>query len=282
MISLERWAAKLWGATGKRLPPRAAEAIRVPTRRTLRKLGLIGRRPGDAATVECGHHAQNDRWVIEAVFPGLRGGFFVEAGACGGGAGSASYVLERSFDWRGICVEPGDEYFRLLQEDRTCAQDHRCLTDRTGHQVEWLSYPDDLGRSGIRSLNKNDTWAEQHHARSRTATKETVTLADLLEQHDAPRTINYLCLDVEGAEHTILEPFEFDGKWEILAISVEGSKCDELLAARGYVQVQNPFEPHSIDHYFIRAQLSTQYNTLVTRLEQTREVPLPRSPPTTS
>ena len=233
MISLERWAARVWAATGKRLPPRAAEAIRAPTRRGLRKLGLIGRRGGDAAPVECGHHAQNDRWVIEAVFPGLRGGFFVEAGACGGGEGSASFVLERGFDWRGICVEPGDEYFRLLQEDRTCAKDRRCLADRTGDKVEWLSYPDDLGRSGIRSLNKNGTWAEQHEARSRTATKETVTLADLLEQHDAPRTINYLGLDVEGAERTILEAFEFDGRWEILAISVEGSRCDALLAAAG-------------------------------------------------
>ena len=58
--------------------------------------------------------------------------------------------------------------------------------------------------------------------------KGTVTLADLLEQHNAPRTIHYLCLDVEGAEQTILEPFDFDGKWNILAISVEGSRCDEL------------------------------------------------------
>jgi FkbM family methyltransferase len=276
MSSVERWAAKLWRVTGRRLPPRAAEAIRVPTRRALRRLGLIGRRPGDAAAVECGHHAQNDRWVIEAVFPGLRGGFFVEGGACGGGVGSASYVLERSFDWRGICVEPGDEYFRLLQEDRTCAKDRRCLADRTGHRVEWLSYPDDLGRSGIRSLNKNATWAEQHQARSRTATKETVTLADLLVQHDAPRIIHYLCLDVEGAERTILEPFDFEGNWEILAISVEGSTCDELLAERGYLRVENPFEPHSIDHYFIRPQLRMEYDAHVARLEQTREVPGPR------
>ena len=252
MTSLERWASKLWRATGKRLPTRAAEAIRVPTRRTLRKLGLISRSTGDAATVEYSHHAQNDRWVVEAVFPGLRGGFFVEAGACGGGEGSASYVLERAFDWRGICVEPGDEYFRMLKRDRNCARDHRCLADRTGDRVEWLSYPDDLARSGIRSLNKNDTWAEQQQAKWRTSRKETVTLADLLQQHDAPRTIHYLGLDVEGAERTILEPFDFDGNWNILAISVEGSKCDELLAARGYLRVQNPFEPHSIDHYFIR------------------------------
>lgn len=252
MTSFERRANRLWRATGKRLPKRASESIRVPTKRTLRRLGLISRGKGNATTVDYGHHAQNDRWVVEAVFPGLRGGFFVEAGACGGGEGSASYVLERAFGWRGICVEPGEEYFRMLQQDRTCAIDNRCLADRTGDQVEWLSYPDDLARSGIRSLNKNDTWAEQHQLEGRTSRRETVTLSDLLHQHKAPGTIHYLGLDVEGAEKTILEPFDFEGRWQILAISVEGSKCDELLETRGYLRVQNPFESHSIDHYFIR------------------------------
>jgi hypothetical protein len=95
-------------------------------------------------------------------------------------------------------------------------------------------------------------------------------------QHDAPRIIHYLCLDVEGAERTILEPFDFEGNWEILAISVEGSTCDELLAERGYLRVENPFEPHSIDHYFIRPQLRMEYDAHVARLEQTREVPGPR------
>ncbi len=252
VTSLERGARSLWRATGKRLPTRAAEAVRVPAKQALRRLGLLGGGAGDAGIAEFGHHAQNDRWIVESVFPGLRGGFFVEAGACGGGVGSVSYVLERAFGWTGICVEPGEEYFRLLKQERTCAKDQRCLAGRSGDRVEWLSYPNDLARSGIQSLNKNGTWAEQHHAKGRTSTRETVTLADLLEQHHAPATVNYLALDVEGAERTILQPFDFDGKWNIVAISVEGPKCDELLEARGYTQIQNPFQPRSVDHYFIR------------------------------
>jgi len=210
---------------------------------------------GRLSDITFGHHAYNDRWAIEAVFGGLRGGFFVEAGACGGGTGSASLVLERDFGWDGICVEPGDTYFETLKRNRQCAKDHRCLSDRTGESVEFLSYPDDLARSGIRSLNKNDSWADRHNAAGVTTTKETVTLADLLEQHGAPATIHYLCLDVEGAERTILEPFDFDGPRRILAISVEGPKCDELLAARGYLRVRNPFASRQIDHYFVSPQL---------------------------
>ncbi len=210
-----------------------------------------------------GHHAQNDRWAIEAVFDGLRGGFFVEAGACGGASGSASLVLERDFGWEGICVEPGDEYYRVLSASRECAKDHRCLSDRTGDFVEFLSFPDDLARSGIRSLNKNDKWAEQHSASGVTSTKETVTLADLLDQHASPSTIHYLCLDVEGAERTILEAFDFDGPRRILAISVEGPKCDDLLVNRGYLRARNPFAPREIDHYFLSPLLRERCRQLL-------------------
>jgi FkbM family methyltransferase len=212
--------------------------------------------------VEFGHHAQNDRWAIEAVFPGLRGGFFVEAGACGGYLGSASYVLEREFEWKGICVEPLDEYYKGLRKRRSCATDNRCLSDATGDFVEFLSYPEDLPRSGIRSLNKNGPWAEARDASEVRLTKETVTLSDLLEQHEAPSTIHYLCLDVEGAELTILEPFDFDADRRILALSIEGSRCDALLASRGYHRVTNPYAPDQIDHYFVHATLSERLRHL--------------------
>jgi FkbM family methyltransferase len=238
--------------------------------RTLRRTKLFQRKtqlsrskPAEAPrTVEFGHHAQNDRWVVDAVFPGLRGGFYVEAGACGGLRGSASYVLEREFAWQGICVEPGDKYFEILRQKRACAKDNRCLADRSGDIVEFLSYPDDPARSGIKSLNKNDDWAARNNAEGVTSTKETVTLADLLDEHRAPAIVHYLCLDVEGAERHILEPFDFDGPHRILALSVEGSKCDNLLGSRGYVQVRNPFAPDRIDHYFLHESLREQCREL--------------------
>src|SRR5262249_1213130 len=40
------------------------------------------------------HELYNDKWIIENVFPGLRRGYFVEAGALGGKWGTATYVLE--------------------------------------------------------------------------------------------------------------------------------------------------------------------------------------------
>jgi hypothetical protein len=47
MSQLKLQAKAMWRAASKHLPPRVAEGIRVPTKRALRKLGLIGggRRP---------------------------------------------------------------------------------------------------------------------------------------------------------------------------------------------------------------------------------------------
>jgi FkbM family methyltransferase len=213
--------------------------------------------------VEFGHHAQNDRWITEAIFPGLRGGYFVEAGACGGAKMSASYVLERELGWNGICVEPHDAYFRTLQRLRSCEKDHRCLWSRTGDTVEFVSYDEDPARSGIRSFDSNATWAARRGARGVTSRKETVALEDLLDQHGAPLTIHYLCLDVEGAERTILEPFDSDGRYRVLAISVEGNKCDDLLTSRGYLRVRNPYQGREIDHYFVHPELREQARDLL-------------------
>ena len=191
------------------------------------------------------------------MFPGLRDGFFVEAGTCGGHSGSATLALERDFGWTGICVEPFEPYYQHLVAHRRCQTDDRALSDTTGDQLEFLTYVDDPARSGIRALNKNGSWAERNGAREEVRMVESVTLDDLLTQHQAPSVIQYLCLDVEGAELTVLSGLDFS-RWTILALSVEGPRCDDFLRKRGYVVARNPFAPDRIDHYFLHPSIADQ------------------------
>ena len=104
-----------------------------------------------------GHHPQNDRWITESVFPGLRDGFFVEAGACGGMSGSASLALERDLGWQGICVEPLDFYYRILVRNRSCQTDHRCLSakKKMASRCGFCPAREDRARSGIEALNES-------------------------------------------------------------------------------------------------------------------------------
>jgi FkbM family methyltransferase len=209
------------------------------------------------------HQLLNDRWIVESVFPGLRGGYFVEAGACAGKHQSATYVLETELGWDGICVEPAEEYYRLLVRTRRCQTDDRCLWHRTGESVPFTSFPGDAARSGIAEVNKNLEAQRSAGASERTVHKQTVTLHDLLAAHGAPPVIHYICLDIEGAERRVLEAFDFRGDYRVLALSVEGHLCDDLMRDAGYVRATNRFTGERFERYFLHPELAEARPDLV-------------------
>jgi FkbM family methyltransferase len=210
------------------------------------------------------HHLLNDRWVVESVFPGLRGGYFVEAGACTGKPVSATYVLETELGWNGVCVEPVEEYYKLLVRTRRCQTDDRCLWNRTGETVLFTEFAPKTPRSGITEVNKNLEAQRLEEVSERTMYKQTVTLHDLLAEHGAPPTIHYVCLDIEGAERRVLEAFDFrEGPHRVLALSIEGEHCDDLMRAADYVRAANPFTDELYEHYFLCPELAQARPDLV-------------------
>jgi hypothetical protein len=228
------------------------------------------------------HHLMNDRWIAEAVFPGLRGGYFVEAGACEGRYESAAYALEKELGWDGICVEPMESYYEQLVRTRRCQTDDRCLWNKTGESVPFTVFPGETARSGITEVNKSLVAKRNAGAAERTADKEagtlrdllvqrmarapertvykdTVTLHDLLVAHDAPSTIHYVALDIEGAEPQVIEAFDIcDGPYRVLALSLESVLCDDLMREAGYVQATNPFNERGwwYEHYFLHPEVA--------------------------
>src|SRR6516164_1783859 len=56
-----------------------------------------------------------DKWVLEAVFPGVRNGFFLDVGWADGTDGSNTKALEQK-GWTVICIDP----FPRNMQDRTC------------------------------------------------------------------------------------------------------------------------------------------------------------------
>ena len=83
---------------------------------------------------------------------------------------------------------------------------------------------------------------------------ETISLLDLLREHEAPRYIQYLSIDTEGSEYDILAAFDFDA-YQFGLITVEHNftanrqKLHALLTGHGYVRA---LEVHSRwdDWYF--------------------------------
>jgi len=70
---------------------------------------------------------------------------------------------------------------------------------------------------------------------------ETISLYDLLNKYNAPKTIDYLSIDTEGSEFDILNSFDFD-KYEFRVITCEHNftrrrrEIFSLLTAKGYAR----------------------------------------------
>jgi FkbM family methyltransferase len=167
-------------------------------------------------------------------------GVFVEFGAADGVALSNSFLLEKEFGWSGILCEPSRSWHEDLKKNRSCTIEFRCVYSRTGEQIGFSeNYIGEL--SGITEFTGDD----HHGLINRTIDSyqvETISLLDLLAQHNAPKHVDFLSVDTEGSEFEILNAFDFS-TYSFGAICVEHNylenrpKVKALLEANGYRQV---------------------------------------------
>lgn len=180
---------------------------------------------------------------------GKRDGFFVEAGAANGVEFSNSYLLERRFGWKGILVEPSRAWHDILRANRPgTIVDTRALWSKTGG----LRLPfTDVGDANLSTLSP--FVGGDGHAQVRKENTvgvyqvETVSLNRLLSDHGAPDSIDYLSLDTEGSELTILQSVDFrkglfDNRFSVITCEHnyhqdKRQAIHGLLAHHGYRQV---------------------------------------------
>jgi FkbM family methyltransferase len=147
------------------------------------------------------------------LFNNKKNGYFLDIGAFDGKSYSNSFLLEKSYGWQGICVEPlPDEYAKLIQI-RKCKTANKALYHTSNMQVNF-TVADML--SGITDNIDHHT----HVKDNTTITVETITPTDLLQEMGAPTIIDYMSLDTEGSELAILQAFDFS-KYTVLFINVE-------------------------------------------------------------
>lgn len=187
-------------------------------------------------------HSQiyQDLWVLY-LLKEKRGGYFVEFGACDGEKLSNTLLLEKEYNWSGILAEPNPVWHSKLVGTRNCQIDFRCVADRTGAEITFHHIPTmpELSRmkhivpQDIHERNGNRSVFEQFVV-------GTVSLNDLLVEHNAPQHIDYISIDTEGSELSILQGFDFSSYY-VQLFSVEhageASKREAvraLLEANGY------------------------------------------------
>lgn len=171
-----------------------------------------------------------------------RGGYFVEFGATDGLTLSNTYMLEKGYGWTGILAEPATVWHEVLRKNRQCIIDTRCVWKASGQTLMFNETKTEGAEySTLVECNERD-----HLFRVR---KDgtiypvvTVSLMDLLKEHEAPKIIDYLSLDTEGSEIDILEAIDFDA-YDIRIVTVEHnytaarSAIRSLLGKNGYTRV---------------------------------------------
>lgn len=120
----------------------------------------------------------------------------------------------------------------------------RCVWEKSGEQLSFFEV-DDGELSTIASFKDSDT-----HSESRKKGVEygvpTISLGDLLAEHNAPDQIDYLSVDTEGSEFYILSALDFS-KYQFKVITVEHNYTDtrekvyELLTKNGYIRILEGF-----------------------------------------
>lgn len=169
--------------------------------------------------------------------------FFVEFGAFDGKTLSNTYFLEKELGWTGILAEPIPKQFVVCQQNRTCAVDSRCVWTESGLTLPFNSVNglNELGT--IAAFEGRDGHSNTRASRRESIAVTTVSLKDLLDEHQAPGTIDYLSVDTEGSEYEILQSFAFKSYF-VKTISVEHNytgqrqKIERLLTKHGFFRLK--------------------------------------------
>jgi FkbM family methyltransferase len=185
---------------------------------------------------------QQDRWVAEIVYPDKRAGVFLDVGAHDGIWLSNTYFLERERGWNGLLVEADDRCFEKLAGNRSADRVHVCLDEAEGFVDFYVPQATD-GLGGI-AAEDTDSRAERLEARREKGQQFEIrrvparTLTSVLDERAFPTTIDYMSIDIEGAELRAFKGLDL-GRYRFGALTIERPKGElrTMLADRGYRKV---------------------------------------------
>jgi hypothetical protein len=141
-------------------------------------------------------------------------GFFVDLAAHEWQRISNSFSLEHHANWNGLCIEPIPDYAQGILENRRCKLIRNPVFSASNYHVtfKFSGY-----NSGIVGKNMDN---KEIGNRDRAFSFLTVTLMNILTQFKAPFVIDYLSLDIEGAELHAMKHFDF-GMYTFLLVTIE-------------------------------------------------------------
>ena len=185
------------------------------------------------------------------------GGFYVELGANDGYTQSNSYYFELKRGWKGVLIEPSPHNFLHCQRLRGANNAVHCNAcvgfDYRDRFVE-IAYANLMSVSRGLDLDLDDAQQHLNAAHTHLQASEQTTfrfgalarpLSHILDDSQAPAVIDFLSLDVEGAELEVLKGVDFD-KYRFKFMLIECRQINrvaEFLNHKGY-RLLDQLSPH--------------------------------------
>ena len=160
--------------------------------------------------------------------------YFIDIGANDGKTLSNTFLLEKKYNWKGICSEPLPIAFKQLIKCRSVTCDNNAVFSKSGLSLEF-------SESNLLSGISKFIDRHKHAKKGNKIIVKTITLQSLLDNYKAPKIIQYFSLDTEGTELEILKSVDFS-TYTFLYINLEHnyieprrSEIRTLLLNNGYL-----------------------------------------------
>ncbi len=171
--------------------------------------------------------------TIFHLFKGKRGGYFVDLASNDAVEISNTFILEQDHDWNGICVEANPMYYEKLYL-RNCQVVQAAVGHIDDEEVKF-NFNDAIG--GVIGNNFDNKEGDQAGV---VKTLKTVSVEHIFQDLSVPKVIDYMSLDIEGAEEWVFTTFPWK-RYTFLSITVERpkDKLKLLLMSNGYKYICN-------------------------------------------
>jgi FkbM family methyltransferase len=197
-----------------------------------------------------------DLWVVHGVAPGKRDGYYLDVGSADGVVISNTKLLD-DMGWKGICIDP----FPRNMGSRTCQLFNQPVFSESGKHVQFRA-AGDLGGI-VDDLHRHKEMEEV--VKAPLVDFVTATLDEILARAHAPNYIDFMSLDVEGAEYDVLSGLSLD-RYHFGGLAIEHNyepakreAIHKLLAAHGYVLVRSWW----VDDEYVNKSIASRYRDYI-------------------
>ncbi len=184
-----------------------------------------------------------DKFLYENFFTDKKDGFFIDIGAHNGIHLSNTYFFE-NLGWSGFCFEPIPTVFNELQKNRKCNLINCALSNKKGFDDFLMleGYTEML--SGlVNEYDQNHLIRINNEILMMGGKKNVIKCETVLfEDYNFPENIDYISLDVEGAEMTILKTIDFEKhkiKFMTIEVNHSAKEIENFMVDKGFEKISN-------------------------------------------